>query len=83
MAFLSRSDHHDGTILANYAPESRHDHRDLTAQTVHHLEYALKLPNRWHEIGIDKEGKDAVKRLEKAGLVEIRDYSNNKINPNF
>jgi hypothetical protein len=49
-----------------------------------YLEYALKSPNRWHPIGIDKEDKDTVKRLEKAGLVEIREYSNHyKINPTF
>jgi hypothetical protein len=34
--------------------------------------------------GPDKEGIAAVKRLEKAGLVEIREYSNHyRINPTF
>jgi hypothetical protein len=55
----------------------------LTENMLGYLQHALKLPNRWHEIGQDIEGKDAVKRLEKAGLVEIRDYSNHyKVRPN-
>ena len=56
----------------------------LNEEMLGYLQYALKSPNRWHEIGKDEEGIDAVKRLEKIGLVEIREYSNQyKINPTF
>jgi len=40
------------------------------------LQYALKYPRLWHDIGQDKASRDAIKRLEAAGLVEVKDYSN-------
>jgi hypothetical protein len=40
------------------------------------LQYALKYPRLWHDIGQDKTSRDAIKRLEAAGLVEVKDYSN-------
>jgi hypothetical protein len=40
------------------------------------LEYALKYPKHWHNIGQDKSSRDAIKRLEAAGLVEVQEYSN-------
>jgi hypothetical protein len=44
----------------------------------------MKSPTRWHRFGPDQEGIDAAKKLEKAGLVEIREYSSHyKINPKF
>jgi hypothetical protein len=56
----------------------------LTNEMFGYLEYAMKSPNRWHNIGLDQEGIDAVKRLEKIGLVEIRGYSNHyRLNPKF
>jgi hypothetical protein len=56
----------------------------LNDEMLGYLQYALKSPNRWHNIGLDKEGIAAVKRLAKIGLVEIREYSNHyRINPAF
>ena len=56
----------------------------LTDEMFGYLEYAMKYPSRWHNIGLDQNGIDAVKRLEKIGLVEIRDYSNHyRLNPKF
>lgn len=56
----------------------------LTPRMQRSLEYALKMPDRWHTIGLDQESKDAIRQLEKSGLVEIREYSGHyKINPKF
>lgn len=40
------------------------------------LQYALKYPKVYHDIGTDKASREAVKRLETAGLVEVLEYSN-------
>jgi hypothetical protein len=56
----------------------------LTDEMFGYLEYAMKSPNRLHKFGPDEDGIAAVKKLEKAGLVEIREYSGHyKINPTF
>jgi hypothetical protein len=39
------------------------------------LQYALDYPNTWHNMGTDKASIATTNRLEKAGLVEIRDFS--------
>ena len=39
------------------------------------LKWALHYPNQWHAIGPDKAMRDAIKRLEAADLVKVRDYS--------
>ena len=36
------------------------------------LRFAARAPDRWHDIGRGRGARDAVKRLEKAGLVESR-----------
>jgi ribosomal protein L19E len=40
------------------------------------LKFALHYPEQWHDIGHDRAMRDAVKRLKAAGLIEVRDYSN-------
>lgn len=40
------------------------------------LEFAVKHPARWHDIGNDEIHKAAIARLEASGAVEVRDYSN-------
>ena len=36
------------------------------------LKYAVRRPERWHDIGKGRAAKMAVRRLAKAGLVEVR-----------
>jgi hypothetical protein len=36
------------------------------------LEYAVRTPHKWHDIGKGRGAKMAVRRLARAGLVEIR-----------
>ncbi len=36
------------------------------------LEYAVRVPEKWHDIGKGRGAKLAVKRLERAGLVEVK-----------
>jgi hypothetical protein len=36
------------------------------------LEFAVRMPEKWHDIGKGRAARMAVKRLEKAGLVEVR-----------
>jgi hypothetical protein len=36
------------------------------------LKYAVRTPERWHDIGKGRAAKMAVRRLAKAGLVEVR-----------
>ena len=36
------------------------------------LEYAVRTPEKWHDIGKGRAARMALKRLEKAGLVEIK-----------
>jgi hypothetical protein len=36
------------------------------------LEYAVRTPHKWHDIGKGRGARMAIKRLEKAGLVEVR-----------
>ena len=36
------------------------------------LEYAVRMPDKWHDIGKGRGAKLAVKRLERAGLVEVK-----------
>jgi len=36
------------------------------------LAYAARSPERWHDIGTGRAAKMAVRRLAKAGLVEVR-----------
>ncbi len=48
----------------------------LTKRMLEALQYALKYPKIWHNIGTDKASLEAVKRLEAAGLVEVLEYSN-------
>jgi hypothetical protein len=40
------------------------------------LEFATKYPKLWHNIGTEKASRDAIKRLEAEGLVEIAGHSN-------
>lgn len=36
------------------------------------LEYAVRAPHKWHDIGKGRAAKMAVRRLARAGLVEVR-----------
>jgi hypothetical protein len=36
------------------------------------LKYAVRTPDKWHDIGEGRGAKMAVRRLAKAGLVEVR-----------
>lgn len=36
------------------------------------LEYAVRIPHKWHDIGKGRAAKMAIRRLAKAGLVEVR-----------
>jgi hypothetical protein len=36
------------------------------------LEYAARMPHKWHDIGTGRGAKMAVRRLVRAGLVEIK-----------
>jgi hypothetical protein len=36
------------------------------------LEYAARTPHKWHDIGKGRGAKMAIRRLAKAGLVEMR-----------
>ena len=36
------------------------------------LKYAVRSPNKWHDIGKGRAAKMAIRRLAKAGLVEVR-----------
>jgi hypothetical protein len=40
------------------------------------LQYALDYPKMWRKIGTDEASIAAVKKLEAAGLMKIKDYSN-------
>jgi hypothetical protein len=40
------------------------------------LEYAVRTPHRWHDIGKGRGAKMAIRRLAKAGLVEVRPVFN-------
>jgi hypothetical protein len=40
------------------------------------LEYAVRTPDRWHDIGKGRGAKMAILRLAKAGLVEVRPVFN-------
>ncbi len=56
----------------------------LDEEMHQYLQYAMKEPMRWHAMGAGKKSKDAIKRLEKIGLVEIREGTNHyKISPTF
>ena len=35
------------------------------------LQYAVRRPDKWHDIGMGRAARMAAKRLAKAGLVEI------------
>jgi hypothetical protein len=50
---------------------------ELTDEMYALLDYAVKYPtqNRWHDIGIGK-ALEAAQQLEEAGLIEIREFSN-------
>jgi len=39
------------------------------------LRFALHYPEQWHAIGQDRATRYAIKRLKVAGLIEVRDYS--------
>jgi hypothetical protein len=63
---------------------SREEEPDDRGNFFGYLEHAMKGPKRCYNIGVEQEGIDAVKRLEKIGLVEISYYSNHyRINPKF
>jgi hypothetical protein len=36
------------------------------------LNYAVRAPDKWHDIGKGRGAKMAVRRLARAGLVEVR-----------
>jgi hypothetical protein len=36
------------------------------------LAYAVRTPHKWHDIGTGRRAKMAVRRLAKAGLIEVR-----------
>ena len=56
----------------------------LDEEMLRYLQYAAKEPSRWHACGSGKKSQDAIKRLEKIGLVEIREGTNHyKVNPSF
>jgi hypothetical protein len=40
------------------------------------LEYAVRSPDKWHDIGKGRGPTMAVRRLAKAGLVEVRSAFN-------
>jgi hypothetical protein len=39
------------------------------------LRFALHYPEQWRAIGQDRAMRYAIKRLKAAGLIEVRDYS--------
>jgi hypothetical protein len=48
----------------------------LTEAMLEALQYVLKHPKAWHNIGADAASREAVERLQTEGLVEVLEYSN-------
>jgi hypothetical protein len=50
----------------------------LTRRAFEMLDYAAKYPTpgRWHDIGGSDEDRKAAEQLKVAGLIEVREFSN-------
>jgi hypothetical protein len=59
-----------GVVITTLSPQGRKVRLGKNMRAS--LEYAVRMPEKWHDIGKGRGAKLAVRRLERAGLVEVK-----------